>query len=386
MESVIRVFPKIDRKSYFIFGPRGTGKSTWLKQTYPDALVIDLLDPEVYRQYRSFPERLREVVSVAKQSTFVVDEIQKAPALLSLIHILIEENKAWQFILTGSSARKLKREGVDLLAGRAWLTHMHPFMAAELGAEFSLADALQFGMLPLIYHSADPSADLKTYLALYMKEEVQMEGLVRRVEEFGQFLEIISFSQGAVLNYSNIARECHLSSKSIENYVSILEDLLLSFRIPVFSRKAKRNLVQKSKFYYFDAGVYRAIRPKGLLDRPEELSGMTLETLVAQHLRAWLDYSVPEGKLYFWRTKSGLEVDFIVYGEIGFFAIEVKNAKAVYSQDLKGLTEFKKDYPEAKCLLLYRGKEILEKQEVLCYPVDLFLIALRPENTLDSFV
>ncbi len=383
MGSVIRVFQKPRGKSYFIFGPRGTGKSTWLKQAYPEALVIDLLEPEIYRQYRAFPERLREVVNAAKQSIFVIDEIQKAPALLSLIHALIEENKQWRFILTGSSARKLKREGVDLLAGRALLTHMHPFMAIELGTEFSLTNALQFGMLPLIYHSEDPNADLKTYLALYMKEEVQMEGLVRRVEEFGQFLEVISFSQGSILNYSNIARECHLSSKSIENYVSILEDLLLSFKVPIFSKKAKRHLVQKSKFYYFDAGVYRAIRPKGPLDLPEELHGLTLETLVAQHLRAWLDYSTQEGKLYFWRTKSGLEVDFIVYGEIGFFAIEVKNAKNIQSKDLKGLTEFKIDYPEATCLLLYNGKESLKKNGVLCYPVDTFLLQLQPGKSID---
>lgn len=382
MGSVMRVFPKPKGKSYFIFGPRGTGKSTWIKATYPNALIIDLLEPEIYRQYRSFPERLREVLSAAKQPTVVIDEIQKVPALLSLIHALIEENKQRQFILTGSSARKLKREGVDLLAGRAWLRHMHPFMAVELGAEFSLINALQFGMLPLTYHSADPAADLKTYLALYMKEEVQMEGLVRRVEDFGQFLEVISFSQGSILNYANIARECHVSSKSIENYVSILEDLLLSFKVPIFAKKAKRHLVQKSKFYYFDAGVYRAIRPKGPLDYPEELQGITLETLVAQHLRAWLDYSAKEGNLYFWRTKSGLEVDFIVYGEIGFFAIEVKNTKHIHSKDLKGLSEFKVDYPEAICILLYNGKETLKKKDILCCPVDKFLLQLQPGENI----
>jgi predicted AAA+ superfamily ATPase len=209
-----------------------------------------------------------------------------------------------------------------------------------------------------------------------------MEGLVRRVEEFGQFLEMMSFSQGSILNYSNIARECHVSNKSVENYVSILEDLLLSFRLPIFTKKAKRILVAKPKFYYFDAGVYRFIRPKGPLDYPEELDGLTLETLVAQHLRAWLDYSMADGKLYFWRTKSGLEVDFIVYGEIGFYAIEVKNSDKISSKDLRGLTEFKLDYPEAHCLLLYRGKDKLKKQDVLCYPVDKFLLSLQPDKTL----
>src|SRR3989344_2372929 len=344
MESLIRIFAPPIEKSYFIFGPRGTGKSTWVKQNYPKAVIIDLLEPDTYRQYKSFPERFREVVTaLSNQSIFVIDEIQKAPSLLSLIHALIEENKQWKFILTGSSARKLKREGVDLLAGRALLTHMHPFMAVELGNQFSLSNALRFGMLPLIYGSADPAADLKAYLALYMKEEVQLEGLVRHIEEFGQFLEVMSFSQGSILNYSNIARDCHVSSKSVENYVSILEDLLLSFKLPVFSKKAKRNLIAKSKFYYFDAGVYRAIRPKGPLDYPEELNGIALETLVAQHLRAWLDYSTQEGKLYFWRTKNGLEVN---------------------------------------CLLLYQGKEMLKKGEVLCCPVEKFLSALHPGEAL----
>lgn len=381
MESVVRFFQE-PQKSYFIFGPRGTGKSTWVKQHHPDAVIIDLLEPETYRHYSAFPERLREAVSASQQTVFIIDEIQKMPALLSLVHILIEENKQWKFILTGSSARKLKREGVDLLAGRALLTHMYPFMAAELCEQFSLTQALQFGMLPLVHGSSDPQADLKTYLALYMKEEVQIEGLVRRVEEFARFLEVISFSQGSLLNYSNIARECHISAKTVENYVTILEDLLLSFSLPIFTQRAKRNLVAKSKFYYFDAGVYRTIRPKGPLDSPDEISGITLETLIAQHLMAWINYSRLDGKLYFWRTKSGLEVDFIIYGEIGFYAIEVKNSAAIRSQDLKGLMEFKHDYPEATLILLYRGKETLKKRDILCCPVENFLLDLMPDKPM----
>lgn len=378
MESLIRFLQPFSQKSYFLFGPRGTGKSTWIKQNYPHATIIDLLEPELYRQYKAFPERLRErVEALNEKTTFVIDEIQKVPSLLSLVHALIEEKKQRQFILTGSSARKLKREGVDLLGGRALLKHMHPFMAAELGNHFSLTEALQFGMLPLVHDSGHPQEILTAYLALYMKEEVQLEGLVRNLTEFSRFLEIISFSQGSVLSYANIARECALSGKTIENYVSILEDLLLAFTLPVFSHKAKRNLIAKSKFYYFDAGVYRAIRPKGPLDAPEEMHGIALETLVAQHLRAWLDYSEQEGQLYFWQTKSGLEVDFIIYGEIGFYALEVKNASQIRSNDCRGLLEFRKDYPQAKLLLLYRGKELLKKGDILCYPVEDFLLQLK---------
>lgn len=378
MESVLRFLHIYTKKSYFLFGPRGTGKSTWIKQNHPVATIIDLLEPELYRQYKALPERLRErVEATSENSIIVIDEIQKVPALLSLVHALIEENKQRQFILTGSSARKLKREGVDLLGGRALLKHMHPFMAAELENHFSLTEALQFGMLPLVHGSEHPREDLNAYLALYMKEEVQLEGLVRNLEEFSQFLEVISFSQGSVLSYASIARECSISGKTVENYVSILEDLLLAFKLPIFSHKAKRNLIAKSKFYYFDAGVYRAIRPKGPLDAPEEMHGIALETLVAQHLRAWLDYSEQEGRLYFWQTKSGLEVDFIIYGEIGFYALEVKNSTQIRSNDCRGLLEFKKDYPQARLLLLYRGKELLKKGDILCYPVEEFLLQLK---------
>lgn len=380
MENVIRFF-HASSKSYFIFGPRGTGKSTWLKLHYPDGMFIDLLEPDTYRNYRTFPERLQEFVLAQNTThTFIIDEVQKAPDLLSVVHLLIEKKQGWQFILTGSSSRKLKREGVDLLASRATLKHMHPFIAAELQEFFSLEKALSYGMLPLIYSSPTPLEDLKTYVALYMKEEVQMEGLVRNIDQFARFLEAISFSQASVLNYSNIARECGVSSKTVENYTAILEDLLLGFTLPVFSKKAKRHLISHPKFYYFDTGVYQAIRPKGPLDYPEEIFGLALETLVMQHLRAWLDYSQKEGKVYFWRTKSGLEVDFVIYGEIGFYAIEVKNSQKIKPEDLRGLYEFKKDYKNCECILLYRGKEKLKKDHILCMPVADFLLQLVPEH------
>jgi uncharacterized protein len=380
MESAPRFFTP-PAKSYFIFGPRGTGKSTWVGEHYNDALVVDLLQPEVYRSYKSHPERLRQAIAGSGAKVIVIDEIQKCPAMLSLIHSLIESNKDLLFILTGSSSRKLKKEGVDLLAGRAALTHMHPFMAAEQGDAFNLQTAISFGMLPLIFGSPDPELDLQAYLALYMKEEVQLEGIIRNVEGFAQFLEVISFSQGSILNYSTIARDCHVSSKTVDNFVSILEDLLLAFKVPVFSKKAKRILVAKPKFYYFDAGVYRSIRPKGPLDNASEISGTVLETLVAQHLRAWISYSRQEGGLYFWRTKSGLEVDFVIYGEIGFYAFEVKSAAHVNNKDLKGLKELRKDYPQINCFLLYMGAETLRINDIVCMPVETFLLSLIPNDT-----
>ncbi len=382
MENIIRYF-EAPAKSFFLFGARGTGKSTWLKLHYPQGRFIDLLEPDTYRTYRAFPERLQEyVLAHPATTTFIIDEVQKAPDLLSVVHSLIEKKQGWQFILTGSSARKLKRDGVDLLAGRATLKYMHPFIASELKNKFSLEKALSQGMLPIIYFSPDPLQDLKTYVALYMKEEVQMEGMVRHIEQFARFLEALSFSQGSILNCNNIALDCGVSSKTVNNYIGILEDLLLAFQLPVFSKKAKRHLTTHPKFYYFDAGVYQAIRPKGPLDHPEEMQGLALETLVAQHIKAWLDYSQKEGKLYFWRTKSGMEIDFIIYGEIGFYAIEVKNSKKIKPGDLRALVEFKKDYRDCQCLFLYRGKEKLKKDNVLCLPVADFLLQLVPDRQI----
>lgn len=382
MGIVTRFFQPV-QKSFFLFGPRGTGKSTLIKSIYTDAMIIDLLEPDLYREYQAHPERLKTRVLANQQTkTFVIDEVQKVPELLSVVHQLIETNKNWQFILTGSSARKLKRSGVDLLAGRAQLKHLHPFMASEIPETFNLEKNLKLGMLPLVVESPEPQSDLKTYIALYMKEEVQMEGLVRKVEQFSRFLEIISFSQASQLNYSNIARECHISPKTVENYVQILQDLLLCFSVPIFTKRAQRLLSNHPKFYFFDSGVYQSIRPLGPLDNPEEIGGHALETLVAQHLRAWLDYSSKEGSLYFWRTKSGLEIDFVIYGEIGFYAIEVKRSTSISPKNLRGLQEFKKDYPECVAILLYGGKEKILKNDILCVPITDFLLHLKPNLNL----
>lgn len=380
MTSIERYF-QAPEDSYFLFGPRGTGKSTWVKGHYKDSIIIDLLEPDTYRVYHSFPERFSEfVLAHPNCKTFIIDEVQKTPELLSVVHQLIEMKKGWKFILTGSSARKLKRAGVDLLAGRAELKFLHPFMASEIHPSFNLTQNLRLGMLPLALESTDPSSVLKTYIALYMREEVHAEGLVRRVDEFGRFLETISFSQASVLNYSNIARDSAVSSKTIESYITILEDLLLSIRLPVFMKKAKRELSTHPKFYYFDAGIYNAIRPRGPLDNVDAINGTALETLIMQHLRAWLSYSKKDGELYFWKTRYGLEVDFIIYGEIGFYALEVKKSNRIRPEDLRSFKAFQKDYPEAKCILLYLGKERLMKNKILCMPVEEFLLNLVPDE------
>lgn len=380
MESTPRYFtPPADH--FFLLGPRGTGK-TWLTQRlFPDALRIDLLDPETVRSLSARPERLRELLAARPDARqVVVDEVQKLPDLLEVAHLLIEEKRNVQFIFTGSSARKLRRAGVNLLGGRAAQKSLHPFMAAELGSGFQLDEALRLGMLPVVLAAKDPAEILRAYNGLYLREEVQMEGMVRSVGSFSRFLEAISFSHGAVLNLANVARECQVNRKTVEGFLEILEDLLLAFRVPVFTRRAQRELAVHPKFYFFDAGVFRANRPAGPLDAPAEIDGAALEGLVAQHLRAWCDYSGGNHRLHYWQTRSKVEIDFVVYGETGFHALEVKNSVRVRPEDLRGLKKFGEDFPESRRWLLYRGKERLLIDDILCLPCEEFLLALKPDS------
>lgn len=369
--------------SFFLFGPRGTGKSTWLRSMRDKAIWIDMLDPETLRLFQARPERLQERIAAQPQITdVVIDEVQKVPALLDVVHKLVEGERPLRFILTGSSARKLRRGAANLLAGRLTELHMHPFMAAELGNVFQLQRALEIGLVPLVWGAAEPEHTLRAYASLYLQEEVQAEALVRNVGAFARFLEAISFSHGSLLNLAEVARECQVGRKTVEGYLEILEDLLLSFRLPVFTRRAKRHLVAHDKFYYFDAGVYRSIRPKGPLDSPEEIEGMALEGLIAQHLRAWASYRSVPAELYYWRTKSGSEVDFVVYGTDVFVAIEVKRSRNVHNTDLRALKAFQEDYPEASACLLYMGKEEIKINDVLCLPCDTFLTKLHPQDPI----
>ena len=368
--------------SFFLFGPRGTGKSTWLRRHLPDARHLDLLDPTTRRSLEARPERLEELVRAGPPgSTVVLDEVQRVPQLLPVVHRLIESDGAWRFVLSGSSARKLRRAGVDLLAGRAVTRSMHPFMAAELGEAFDLDRALTLGMVPLVVAADDPRDTLASYASLYLDQEVRAEGLVRRIGDFARFLEVVSFSHGTQLNVASIARDCAVGRKTVESWVEVLEDLLLSFRLPSFSRRAQRAVVAHPKLYLFDSGVFRSLRPAGPLDRPAGIDGAALEGLVAQHLRGWIDYSRLAAKLHYFRTRAGSEVDFVVYGPDAFLAIEVKNARTLRARDLRPLRAFWDDYPECRPLLLYRGDPAVI-DGIPCRPVGPFLRELRPGQEL----
>ena len=337
MKQYLRYFQQPE-ESYFLFGPRGTGKTTLIRQLYPEALWLDLLQPELERSLLARPEKLLEMIAAHPQKKIIViDEVQKIPSLLNVVHFVIEKKEQYQFVLTGSSARKLKRTGANLLGGRALKKTLHPFMAAEIGKDFHLEKALSEGLLPLVVQSNNPHNVLEGYIALYLKEEIQAEGLVRHLEQFTRFLDVVSFSHGSVLNTTNIARECEIKRTTVSNYIDILEELLLAYSVPVFTKRAARQLTSHPKFYLFDSGVFQVLRPRGALEsRSPEIDGVALEGLVGQHLIAWCDYNQKKAALFFWRTRSDLEVDFILYGETEFMAIEVKSTKKIFPDHLKG--------------------------------------------------
>lgn len=352
--------PLDSKDSFFIFGPRGTGKTSWLKHNLPQGeyIYLDLLDSFIFRTLQARPEKLNEYIPPDFNGWIVIDEVQKIPSLLDEVHRLIE-NKRYRFILTGSSARKLKRAGVNLLAGRAIRYTMHPLVIQELDASFQLEKALQFGLLPAVYTYDDPAGYLATYIDAYLREEVMQEGLTRNISAFSRFLEVASFSQGQIINATAIAREVGVDRQVIQNYFSILHDLLLSHTLPAFTKRAKRKLIATEKFYFFDAGVYQQLRPKGLLDIASEVAGAGLETLFYQSVIALIAYGRLDYQPYYWRTISGVEVDFVLYGSTTLLAFEIKHSQVIHSSMLTGLKHFQQDYPMATCYLLYLGAQTL---------------------------
>lgn len=367
--------------SYFLLGPRGTGKSTWLLHHYPQAKRIDLLLGEEERRFSSYPERIRDIAAMMTPgSILILDEIQRVPRLLPEIHALIEEKRGIQFIMTGSSTRKLRRSVSDLLGGRALMRQMGPFLASELGAAFSVEKALKSGLIPLIWESKNPEERLRNYIHLYLKEEVQAEGLVRQIGDFSRFLEVASFSHASVWTTIDISRESSVKRATVDNYLQILEDLFLAFSLPVFTRRVKRKLITHQKFYFFDVGVYRILRPRGILDDFRQVEGWALEGLVAQHLRSWVMSQQDTHTLSFWRTQTKLEVDFVIYGPRGFWAIEIKRSSALGPDDVRGLQAFQEEYPEAVCFILTQTKYRESYRGFPVLPMEEFLLSLTPEN------
>ncbi|OGI07219.1 MAG: ATPase [Candidatus Melainabacteria bacterium RIFCSPLOWO2_02_FULL_35_15] len=368
-----------EKNSFFLFGARGTGKTFWLREKLPrESILIDLLESDNYIKLQNRPQHLEEIIPPDYNGWVIIDEVQKIPELLNEVHRLIELKK-YRFILTGSSARSLRKKGVNLLGGRALNYKLYPLTAKELGDEWDINTALKYGTLPSIYsrHKNQPKKYLESYIETYLKEEVLQEGLTRNLGAFSRFMEIASFSQGSVLNMTEIARESQINRKIVEGYFSLLEDLLIAYRLPIFTKKAKRKLITHPKFYYFDVGIYRILRQLGPMDFDPEISGIALETLVLQHLIAINAYYDFNYKIYYWRTKHGLEIDFVLYGENGLFAIEVKSSNQIHSKHIKALRHFKEDYKIAKLYVFYTGKRELHLEGISIIPVDLALRKLE---------
>lgn len=362
--------PLKGKQSFFLFGPRGTGKTSWLKANISGGFFIDLLNQEVFFELLKNPHAIEAMIPKGFNDWIIIDEVQKIPDLLNEVHRMIE-NYRYRFVLTGSSARTLKRKGTNLLAGRALYYNMFPLTALELGKDFDIRKSLQFGHLPTVYMSGiDPEKYLKTYIHVYLREEVMQEGLTRNAGAFARFLQIASFSQGSTLNITEIAREVSIERKTVEEYFQITEDLLLASRIPVFTKRAKRKTIAHSKFYFFDIGVYRALRPMGPFDLPEEVEGPVLESLVFQEIQAVNHYFELGYEIFFWRTVNQLEVDFVLYGPKGLIAIEVKRSKKVQESNLKAMRAFQKDYLKAKLYLFYGGANRLYFGDIKAIPIE----------------
>lgn len=334
--------PAAGRETFFLWGPRQTGKTTLLREAYPDALWIDLLKADEYRRYLDRPELLRQELGVAPSPRqIVIDEVQKVPVLLDEVHWLLE-NRGLHFALCGSSARKVKRGAANLLGGRAVRYELHGLTAAELGTGFDLDRLVNHGYLPRIYQADRPRRLLAAYVGDYLKEEVAAEGLVRALPSFSGFLDAAALSDGEIVNLSTIARDCGVSSHTIRAYFGILEDTLLGRWLPAYTRRPKRRVIGAPKFYFGDVGVVNHLARRGSLEPGGELYGKAFENWVFHELTAHSAYRETERRLAYWRLASGIEVDFVV-GDMEL-AIEAKATRRVTSDHLKGLRNLLADH------------------------------------------
>ncbi len=332
-------------QSAFLWGARKTGKSTWLQQHFSDSLYYDLLKTEELRRLLAAPNRLREELLAASASDLkkpiIIDEVQKVPLLLNEVHWLIE-NAHLSFILCGSSARKLKRGSANLLGGRAWRFNFYPLLYQEI-PQFDLMRALNHGLLPSHYLSDQPKRMLRAYVSDYLTEEIQAEGLVRQLSGFSRFIDLAGFCNGQMLNYSSIARDCAIDAKTVKEYFHILEDTLVAYLIYPYYKKIKRDLIQSTpKFYLFDTGVANYLSKTHITTLHSYQSGIAFEQFILMELIAFLKLNEIDDAIYYWRSKTGLEVDFVL--NQGQFAVEVKASSEPSLGELKGLRAFCHDY------------------------------------------
>ena len=337
--------PEAGSETFFLWGPRQTGKSTLLRSRYPAAWWIDLLKAEEFRRYLDHPEFMRQELIAAppgRGRQIVIDEIQKAPALLDEVHWLIE-NRGLSFALCGSSARKVRRGAANLLGGRAVRYELHGLTADEIGPDFDLDRMLNHGYLPRMYQAARPRRLLDAYVADYLREEIAAEGLVRSLPAFSGFLDAAALSDGEIVNFSNIARGCDVSSPTVKAYFGILEDTLLGRWLPAYRKRRKRRVIGAPKFYFADVGAVNRLARRGVLEPGAQLYGKAFENWVFHELAACAAYRDLDAEITYWRLPSGIEVDFVL-GDVRV-AVEAKASPRIAAHHLRGLRTLAKEHP-----------------------------------------
>ncbi|HBL72815.1 MAG TPA: AAA family ATPase [Bacteroidales bacterium] len=359
-----------NEESCFLWGARQTGKSTLLNLTFPDAHYIDLLKSDEFERYNRRPALLREELSLLPEDTIIIiDEVQKLPALLDEVHWLMT-NKGFRFILSGSSARKLKRGGANLLGGRANRYNLFPLVSAEIPS-FDLVKACNNGLLPRHYLTDNAYKRLQAYVGDYLQEEIKAEALTRNLQVFSRFMDVAAISNGEIVNYNNIAAECGVSAPTIKAYFSILEETLIGYLIPAFTAKVKRRVILSPKFYYFDVGVANFLLKRSALLPGSPEFGHAFEHLIMQELVAYHGYALQSRTLSYWRTTSGYEVDAIL-GDAEV-AIEIKATHEIQSHHTRGLRAFSEEFPNARLVVVSFDKHPRIVNGIEIYPAIDFL-------------
>jgi len=328
----INILEILNKKSCFLLGPRQTGKSSLIRNELAGYKVFNLLDSEVFLNISSNLSNLRKALT-KEDKIVIIDEIQKLPELLDEIHLLIEEKKI-NFLLTGSSARKLRKAGVNLLGGRAKRRYLHPFIYHEVIDQFDLNKVLKFGLIPSIFNSDDPHDDLSSYVGEYIQQEIVAESLIKKIPAFSRFLEVSALCSGQIINYANIANDAQVPATTVQEYFQILRDTLIGSDLPVWKGSVKRKPISTSKFYFFDVGVVNFITKRKISNERTAEYGVAFEHFIYHELRAYADYNNLSDALFYWRSSSGYEVDFILNDLV---AIEVKSKTNIGKKDLKGI-------------------------------------------------
>lgn len=369
----ILTIPELEEDSVFLWGARQTGKSTLLKSIYPEAHYYDLLLPDVYSRLQRKPERLiQELQHLDHNELVIIDEVQMLPNLLNAVHWLIV-NRDIRFLLCGSSARKLKRLGANMLGGRAVRRQLFPLVSREI-PDFDVVKAVNNGMLPRHYLINDPWNRLEGYIGNYLQQEIEAEALSRNLSTFSRFLEVAALTDGEMVNYQNIATDCGVSANTIKAYFDILQETMIGYYIPAFRNVQKRRLIKAPRFYFFDVGIVNYLCNRRKMEPGSTDFGHGFEHLIVQELMAYLSYTHSRKTISYWRTTSGYEVD-IIYGDAEV-AIEVKSSSEVQSRHMKGLKAFSEEHPAARAIIVSLDAAYRRMNQVEVWPVTQFLNAL----------